>query len=231
MHPARVRAWDVAVVLLLGLGATAAAAALSQWGDDVYRFLLGDLDPVLTTLIVSSLGVAALIVLARRDWFSIGGGGYAGLVVAAFVGCVLTIPVIIVDLLGGFPADMNVPAPESLLFYPSIALVAEFAFHVVPLAILASVVRLASVRLERARLLSMIAVSTIEPTLQVMWGAEQSPLWANAYVGAHLLVFNLVAVHFFRRYGFLSMYAFRVAYYLIWHIAWGFFRLSVLFGG
>lgn len=219
------------MVVLLGLGATSAASALGRWGNDVYRFLLGDLDPVLTTLIVASLGVTALIVLVRQGWFSIGGGGNAGLVVVAFVGGSLTIPVIIVDLLGGFPADMNVPAPDSLLFYPSIALVAEFAFHVVPLAVLASVARRTSLGPERARLLSMIAVSMIEPTLQVLWGAEQSPIWANAYVGAHLLVFNLVAVHFFRRYGFLSMYVFRVTYYLIWHIAWGFVRLPILFGG
>jgi hypothetical protein len=31
------------------------------------------------------------------------------------------------------------------------------------------------------------------------------------------------------RYGFLSMYAFRLVYYLHWHIVWGYLRLQLLF--
>jgi hypothetical protein len=57
-----------------------------------------------------------------------------------------------------------------------------------------------------------------------------SPTWANAYVGIHLLAFNVVALEVFRRSGFVALYAFRVGYYLVWHIVWGYFRLPLLFG-
>ena len=33
----------------------------------------------------------------------------------------------------------------------------------------------------------------------------------------------------FKRYDFIAMYAFRLVYYLIWHIVWGYARLRSLF--
>jgi hypothetical protein len=42
-------------------------------------------------------------------------------------------------------------------------------------------------------------------------------------------VINLVQLTLFRRYDFLTMYAFRLVYYLVWHVAWGHLRLQVLF--
>jgi len=44
--------------------------------------------------------------------------------------------IIIIDLLVRFPADINVPIPKALLFYPVIGFFAEHMFHVLPLAIL-----------------------------------------------------------------------------------------------
>ena len=38
---------------------------------------------------------------------------------------------------------------------------------------------------------------------------------------------NLTLLSIFRRYGFFAMYGFRVAYYMIWHIIWGYIRLQV----
>jgi hypothetical protein len=45
----------------------------------------------------------------------------------------------------------------------------------------------------------------------------------------HILAINLAGLFLFRRFGFLPMYALRLFYYLIWHILWGYLRLSVLF--
>lgn len=222
---------DGAAVALLCIGATVASAVLAWSGSSAYRFLLGDLDPVLTTVVIVTVGAFALAFLVRQRWFEAGGGGSTGRIVATLLGSGLTIPVVIVDWLGGFPPDLNVAWPDSLLFYPSIALIAEFSFHVVPLAVFATALRLTSLDLGQARLFGMIAVSTIEPAFQVAWGSGHSPYWANAYVGVHLLVFNLLAVGIFRRYGFLNMYLYRVAYYLVWHVVWGHLRLGVLFGG
>lgn len=217
-------------MLLLCLAATAAAAILEASGSDAYGVLFGPVEPVSTTLAISLFGVLSLLVLKKYGWFSPGGGGRRGLRVAILLGAGLTIPVLILDGLGGFPADINVPAPQSLLFYPSIAAVAELTFHAVPLALVALISSLAPVQPTRMRLFGMVTASAIEPTLQVLWGSTRSPVWANAYVGVHVYVFNLVGVYIFRRYGFLTMYVFRLAYYLVWHVTWGHVRLAVLFG-
>jgi hypothetical protein len=221
---------DWAGVLLLCLGATAAAAILDASGSDTYRFVFGPANPVATTLTISLLGVLALLLLKRYSWFSPGGGGRRGLRTAILLGAGLTVPVLIVDWLGGFPADINVPVPQSLLFYPSIAVVAELTFHALPLALVALLSTLAPFQPYRMRLIGMLTASTIEPVFQVAWGSAHSPVWANAYVGVHVYAFNLVGLYIFRRYGFLTMYVFRLAYYLVWHVTWGHIRLAVLFG-
>jgi len=74
-------------------------------------------------------------------------------------------------------------------------------------------------------------VALIEPALQVVWGSEQSPMWASTYVAFHVFAINLVGLHLFRRFGFFSAYAFRASYYTVWHIIWGYLRPGLLFGG
>ena len=216
----------VAAIFLL---AVAASAVLSWTGGDSYRILFGDLDPLLVTATIAALGAFALHRLAALEWFEAGASSRRSILSATGLGAALTIPVILVDLAGGFPAGMNVRFPESLLFYPSIALVAESAFHLVPLAMVAALWRWTTVDAKRARLTAMGVAALIEPVLQVVWGSEMSPTWANAYVGAQLLVFNVVGLEIFRRSGFVALYAFRLGYYLIWHITWGYLRLPLLF--
>jgi hypothetical protein len=53
--------------------------------------------------------------------------------------------------------------------------------------------------------------------------------WAAAYVFLNVWVINMVQLALFKRYDFVSMYAFRLMYYLLWHIAWGHARLGLLF--
>ena len=126
---------------------------------------------------------------------------------------------------------MNVPLPDALLFYPAIAVVAEFIFHAMPLAALCVAFPIC-VRgtHRRGRWVAFLTVASIEPALQVAWGFGHSPPWANAYVGLHLLVFNWVGLMVFERKGFMAMYVLRLAYYTIWHVAWGQARLALLWG-
>lgn len=217
-----------AAVLLF---AVASSAALTWSNGNVYRFLFGGLNPLLVTAVAAFFGAGALQRLALLGWFQAGGASRGTVVLAFLLGAVLTVPVIVVDVLGGFPEELNVRFPESSLFYPSIAVVAETAFHLVPLALMATAWRWTSLELSHARLLAIGISALIEPVLQVAWGSEMSPTWANAYVGFHLLVFNVVALEIFRRSGFVALYAFRVGYYLVWHITWGYFRLLLLFEG
>ena len=48
------------------------------------------------------------------------------------------------------------------------------------------------------------------------------------YVSLHIFLINLIQLWLFKRYDFVSMYTFRLVYYLIWHIGWGWVRLEVL---
>jgi hypothetical protein len=211
---------------VLCIGSVAVAATLELSGSTAYHFLVGDLSATAMTSLVCASGALSLRYLERRGWFSFGDATRAQYAKIVALGMVLAVPVVVVDLFGGFPEGINVRAPESLAFYPAIAVVAEMVFHVVPLALVARVIR-ESKEAPRAAL----AVAALgEPTLQVLWGAGQSPSWANAYVGVHLLAFNAVEIVVLRRFGFLPTYAFRVAYYAIWHLAWGHARLTLLFG-
>jgi hypothetical protein len=220
------------VGLLAGLtvGATLAAMAVQVLDPNAYRFILGELDPVLVTALAALLGSGALLFLRRVEWFELSGVGPRTLLAVAALGALLAVPVLVVDLFGGFARDLNVALPASLLFYPSIAVVAVSVLQLVPLALLAMAWRLTALDRTRARRVAILLVATTEPVLQMMWGSSVSPPWANAYVGLHLLVFDLVALEVFLRSGFAALYVLRVGYYLVWHVAWGHLRIPLLFG-
>lgn len=216
--------------LLVFLGAVMAAALLTWTGSDAYRFLVGDRDPLLVTAGIALLGALSLRTLVRGDWFPLADGTARDLLVVMGLGALLTAPAIVVDLFGAFPRDLNVTLPAALLFYPSIALVAEAAFHIIPLAVLAHLWRLTSLRPTPALYVALGVAALTEPAFQVVMSLGHSPTWASAYVGLHLLLFSVFALAVFRRFGFLALYLFRVGYYLVWHVAWGHVRLTLLFG-
>lgn len=219
----------LAVIAIFGF-AVAASAALTWAARDAYAFLFGPLDLFLLTTITAALGAAALWLLGRYGWFH-AAADWRSVLIALGLGCCLTLPVIIVDVMGGFPAELNVRFPQSLLFYPSLALVAESVFHLVPLALLASVWKVTRFELHPTRMLAIGAVALIEPMFQVAFFAGQSSPGTNVFLGLYVLAFNLIALEIFRRSGFLALYALRLGYYFIWHIAWGHLRLPLLFGG
>jgi hypothetical protein len=137
---------------------------------------------------------------------------------------------ILVDLKSAFPQDMNVPLPLALLFYPIIAFFVEMIFHVLPLALLLPALTSIFKPAIYVRVLwfCIIMVALLEPTYQAL-NMTDSPTWAVIIVWLNLFAFNLAQLWVFNKFDFLSMYAFRLFYYLIWHILWGHFRLDVLF--
>lgn len=126
-----------------------------------------------------------------------------------------------VDLARPFPADLNARFPQSLLFYPAIAMVAETAFHLIPLALVFTLTRSAS--------LAILAAALVEPAFQVAAGWTGDLHWSDAVVGLNILGISLVQLILFRRHGFATMLGFRLVYYLWWHILWGEARLALLF--
>lgn len=217
--------------IVLGVASVAAAAILTASGSDAYAFLLPRANPVVVTLAIAVLGVPALRILGKRGWIDRAGTTGRAVALAVALGVALAVPTIVVDALGGFPPQINVRAPTSLLFYPSVAFVAESAFHAVPLALAAIVAGVLPTDDDRARRFGMVGAALPEPILQVLWGAGHSPAWAQAFVGMHLFAFNLIGIGLLARYGFTTVYLYRMGYYLVWHMVWGEARIHLLFGG
>jgi hypothetical protein len=139
---------------------------------------------------------------------------------------------IAVDAVHPFPQDMNIPWPVSLAFYPVIGFIVEIFMHVAPLAILLLGVRLVTGRpaSNAAIILAIIAVALIEPAYQAVASLNaDSSTSVAAFVAVHVFLIDLAGLWLFRRYDFMTMYVFRLAYYAIWHVAWGYFRLATLF--
>lgn len=121
---------SVAAVALTGLLSVSPVAGL-------FEPYFGSIAPLLAIGITAALGFVVLGYLlsrgfrirATRTWH---GAGYAAISATIF-GIWQTC----VDLfVTRFPRDLNVPAPQSLLFYPVMGYVVEVVFHALPLALL-----------------------------------------------------------------------------------------------
>jgi hypothetical protein len=70
----------------------------------------------------------------------------------------------------------------------------------------------------------------LEPVFQTTLGFSRAyPSWVTGFVALHIFLLNLCQLAIFKRYDFVSMYSFRLMYYLLWHIVWGVIRLKLLF--
>jgi hypothetical protein len=154
---------------------------------------------------------------ARRDQ------GVRGLGVALLLAGLFAALVIAADMTLHFPRDINAPPPWSLLFYPVMGLVAESVFHIAPLTIFFLLTP--AVQRERLSRAALLAAALPEPIFQTL--AADGPAALSMFTALHVFGFSLCQLWLFRRHGFLTMYAMRFAYYLVWHIAWGTVRLGV----
>lgn len=222
------------VFIGLSLGAASFIMVLTQARSVSFQKFFGNIHPMIVILTVIMLGGASLRYLESTGRFSIYGGGSLRSLLASSTPAVLMAAVIIlVDLVAVLPEDINVLLPESLFFYPAIGYVAEIVFHVLPLSLLLFTLPQISESLSINRVLlpCIVAVSLLEPAFQLwLGGFGDNPLWVNAYSnGIHVLIFNLLQLKLFANRDFASMYTFRIVYYLLWHIAWGYIRLGLLF--
>jgi hypothetical protein len=215
--------------------ATTGMAGVVYWiSPHLFQRFIGGINPLVAFLVVNALGVALLAFLLAPGWFSIyRKGELLGRLGAAGVAALLASITVLLDLKIVFPRDLNVAFPLSLLFYPAIGFLVEVVFHLLPLAVLLAVLtsRAVALRSDRAVWAAMVIVSLLEPAFQVapMVAPPHYPIWATVFLAGHLLLFNLLQLFVFRRYDFLTMYTMRLAYYGVWHVAWGHVRLRVLF--
>lgn len=189
-----------------------------------------------------------------HPWLVITGSGFTGVVLLVYLDRklrleTLTIPAfrtsilplagafvfginaIILDLLLHMPEDLNVAFPISVFFYPAIGFVAEIIFHVIPFVLLATVLHWIPGFNGRERIiyLSLILTAFTEPLYQVisMLLTGNYSEWNLLVIGLHILCLSTYQLFLFIRNGFFHMYLFRLAYYMTWHILWGYLRLRL----
>ena len=200
----------------------------------VFQRFLGSVDPLAAMLTAIVVGFVLLSFLITKKWFVIfDKGNLVGLLRFSGLAALLGIIMIIVDTRIVFPADINILFPQSLLFYPAIAFFVEIFFHVFPLTVFITVLSaiLKNSNFNTIVWISILIISIAEPIYQVlnMVSSKDFPVWAVAYVGLHIFLINFFQLLIFKKYDFISMYSFRLVYYLFWHIGWGYLRLSWLF--
>lgn len=199
----------------------------SSW----FQKYFGRIHPYAAVLIMFILGLALLSALLLDGKFAIyRSGDYKGLLVAVGLTLPFAAVILLVDRLAPFPENINVPFPGSLLFYPAIAYVVEILFHILPFCLVYFILRFMTGGEGSPGVIwaSILIVSLLEPVFQVIASGHDTP-WVSVYLALHLFTFNLVQLLLFKRYDFLTMYAFRFSYYILWHILWGHLRLGLLF--
>jgi hypothetical protein len=198
----------------------------------LFEAFFGKLNPLLVITGIALLGLALTVLLVSREWVLIRRAGDSrGPLIAAGLALLLSIVIIGIDTGGRFPADVNRPFPDSLLFYPIFGYVVEVLFHLLPVTIVLSVVTgLFKAQRPSIAWLAIVVIAAIEPILQTIWSSGDSyPSWLTIYVFLHVYAINIVQLLLLRRYDFVSMYLFRLTYYTIWHIVWGVARLELFF--
>lgn len=200
----------------------------------VFARFLGGINPLVVFLFVIILGFILLAILISKNWFVIyEAQNLRWLVRYAGLAILLGIIMALVDLRVKFPAGMNILFPQSVLFYPAMGFLVEILFHLVPLTVLFLIARaiFKDLSFERLAWICIIGAAVIEPIYQTvdMASANRYPLWVIIYVCIHVFAINLLQLQIFKKHDFVSMYSFRLAYYLIWHITWGYVRLKLIF--
>ena len=216
---------SVVIVVLTGI--------LYARNASIFRSLLGRVPPLVAVPAVACLGIVLVGCLMSRGWFVvIGQGTGRGVLWACGLAALLGAIIILVDLRGAFTAEISRPLPDSLFYYPVFGYVAEVVFHLLPLTLLLlGLTRLFGAgSFEKVVWPAIVFVAALEPVFQTaLPGARPRPTWAVVYVFFHILAINLLQLALFKRHDLVSMWAFRLVYYGIWHVAWGSVRLGVLF--
>jgi len=198
----------------------------------LFQAFFGTLNPLLVIFGIILLGTLLSLFFLSRGWFAVHKAGeYKGILVAAGLAALPGLIIILLDLKAVFPADTNRPFPDSLFFYPIFGFVVEVLFHMMPLALfLFMLTSMFKLNFEQVIWPCILVVALLEPIFQTILGFSRPyPTWVTACVFANIVLINLFQLSIFKRYDFVSMYSFRLVYYAIWHIVWGYLRLQLLF--
>ena len=199
----------------------------------IFQKHFGIFNPIILIIFIFVFGITALTYFISRGWFAIyERKNLRGMFTNSILATILVFNVILIDIFFTYSEDINVLLPQSMLFYPTIGYVVEILFHILPLSLLLIILTslLKNIKQEKIIWFSIFVVSLIEPIFQLAYGTPTNfPVWIKIYFALHLYLFNFLQLSILKRYDFISMYSFRLVYYLFWHILWGYLRLSILF--
>jgi hypothetical protein len=218
---------------LISVGAILGSAAVDASHPDYFARYFGPIQPLFALVAIFGLGFLALRFLDARTEFTIWRVPTArSLGLPALFAMPFAAMVVLIDsLVFRFPRDINVPWPQSLLFYPTMGFVVEVVLHVLPIAALIGLAVLTGTsRRERFMWAGLLLASLLEPLVQI--SSEQmrgAPSGRTVFVGLLVIMFNFIELYMFRNFGFIPMYVMRLVYYACWHVAWGTLRLAILF--
>ncbi len=213
------------------LAASGVAIALTVWQVQVDRSVFdrffGGLDPVRVMAGIAVAGVIAMAYLQGvSDFAVLGPGAWRDVVpIIAWAVPVLAAAAICADLVLRYAENTNVPLPDALRFYPAIAVFVEIALHTVPIAVLVAVLGMPT-GFDATFWRIAIPVALIEAVVQSVYATS---IGTSVFSAIHLMFFGVAQVWIFWRFGFIWMLSFRLAYYSLWHLAWGAARLELLF--
>lgn len=219
------------VFLIITLFILCCLLILNHFKHGIFKRFTGDYDPVIAGCCIAFFGFVFLFFLITKAELSIYNRACQKRTLRLLS---LLIPILLITLLIDlnivYPEDMNIQFPESMLFYLVIAFFVEIIFHLMPLSLLLIFLTILFKNKNRNLLLwiAIFSISLLEPSYQVFY-MEAYPIWASVLLWTNLYLFNLVQLYVFWRCDFVSMYVFRLVYYAVWHIAWGHFRLELLF--
>jgi len=113
----------------------------------------------------------------------------------------------------------NAPFPGSVLFYPGGAIIVEVFYRLLPIPL---VLWLLPGRLQTVGFWVLaVLTSLIEPIAQDLDDVRPETLAMVSTMFGLDFALNMGQAVTFRRYGFLAAIVVRVAFYLVWHVAYG----------
>ena len=219
------------VFLYLSLGIAAFIVILTYFDPYVFSRFLGNFNPLFTVVITIITGFFLLLFLLSKTPFVISKKQpLKTYLLITGIAILFGIEVIAADiLLVDYSADINILFPKSLLFYPSIGFIVEVFFHLLPISFIILVLSsFGNLGMDKIVWISIIIVSIVEPLYQV-WFSGHNSLTTTIFTGVHVFLFSLTQLLIFKYADFISMYLFRLLFYFIWHILWGYYRLELLF--
>ena len=206
---------------------------LTVFPTERFSLFFGDIPALLVIPMIILLGFGCMKLILSRGWFSIyERENLRQLPRFSIVAVLFLLGAILIDVIFPYPEDVNLLLPKSALFYPIMGYVVEILFHMTPLIILLGVLVTMFKNADREKILfvCIMIVSLIEPVFQYMFDSTiGKPLLLEIFDGTRLFLFSVVQLYILKRYDFISMYSFRLVYYLLWHILWGSIRLLILF--